>query len=88
MSDDLTTITVVENEVAEWYCHHCGEGLDMVVDPTSGVVDWGASGDFGCDDNPESNEDGSAPHAPTLSRQTFHDYWLRQRAWGWASLTR
>jgi hypothetical protein len=79
MTDDLTTITVVENEVASWYCHFCGEELDMVVDPTSGVVDWGASGDFGCGDNPETDSEGSASHAPTLSRLAFHDYWIAQR---------
>ena len=77
--NDLSVIAIVENGVAEWYCHYCGESLDMVVDPVSGVVDWGASGDFGCGDNPESGEDGSADHAPTLARMRFYDYWTARR---------
>lgn len=54
-------------------CRHCGEGIYLVIDPISGVQDWGSalngSGkaeDFGCDSSPDTDEEyvcGS--HVPT-----------------------
>lgn len=45
-------------------CHWCAHRIVAVIDPFSHTVDWGADGDFGCDRNPETDEEGCGSHNP------------------------
>lgn len=45
-------------------CTQCHQRITAVIDPYSGVTDWGARGDFGCDTSPDTNEEGTGSHNP------------------------
>lgn len=57
-------------------CVYCGERIAAVVDSSSGCVDWAGmtgnglrrddkpNGDFGCEDSPDTDEDGTGGHNP------------------------
>lgn len=57
-------------------CVQCGEEIGAVVDPYSGSVDWGGffpyemfgdtdkPRDFGCNDSPDTDEEGTGSHDP------------------------
>lgn len=52
-------------EGAESVCVHCGEKIYVDVLIGGGVPDWSDnSGDFGCADSPDTNEDGTGGHVP------------------------
>ena len=59
---------IVTGETAT--CVHCDQTIYAVIDPYSGVVDWGsgmfedAPEDFGCDSHPDTDEDGCGSHNP------------------------
>lgn len=74
MEDVEMECTITDTELSvSWWCHGCGESLTMVTDPTSGVVDWGAEGDFGC--NANGDEDSVSGHLPTLDTPSVRTYW-------------
>lgn len=73
-------MTVTTGSPVEWFCRRCGEPLQMVTDPISGVVDWGADGDYGCDESPQTDDEGTGNHAPVLDAPQFRSYWQRQTA--------
>lgn len=66
-----------DNVPVAWFCRHCGEPLQMVTDPVSGLLDFGANGDFGCDKHPDTDEEGSASHQAVVDTVTFRAYWAR-----------
>jgi hypothetical protein len=75
MDDIEMECTINDTEVSvTWWCRGCDEKLTMVVDPLSGVVDWGAEGDFGCNGQ-DSDDEGVASHLPVLDDPTFREYW-------------
>lgn len=52
-------------------CVQCRQRIGAVIDPYSGVVDWGsffpgdsAPADFGCDSSPDTGDDGCGSHDP------------------------
>lgn len=55
-------------------CVYCGQRIGAVIDPISGMFDWGSfmppsfniphPSDFGCDGSPETDEDGCGSHNP------------------------
>jgi hypothetical protein len=57
MMDDIVT-----GETA--VCVNCDRTITAVVDPYSGMVDWGDNGDFGCFDSPDTDDEGTGSHDP------------------------
>lgn len=53
-------------------CVYCGERIGAVIDPHSGVVDWGSyfpgrggvPEDFGCGEHPDNDDEGCGSHDP------------------------
>lgn len=52
-------------EGAESTCVYCGEKIYVDVLIGGGVPDWSTqSGDYGCSDSPETNDECCGPHMP------------------------
>lgn len=80
MEDVEIESTIVDTEVSvSWWCRACSETVVMVVDPLSGVVGWGADGDFGCNGAIYGTEaEGVGSHIPTLDSPRFREYWANR----------
>lgn len=78
---DIAPLVVIDDKPVTFYCRNCAETLTMVIDSSSGAVDWGAGEpdgglDFGCGEN--SDSEGSGDHHPTLDTDAVQAYWRRQ----------
>lgn len=68
-----------------WWCRGCREALIMVIDGSSGCIDWGTPdsehgddpewADFGCSFG--ADEDGSPGHMPAVDLPGVRAYWTR-----------
>ena len=43
-------------------CEYCGRTIQLDIREGGGVPDWHHLGDYGCDDSPETTEDGCGSH--------------------------
>lgn len=51
-------------EGAESTCRYCGQTIRVDITVGGGVPDWSFDGDFGCDANPDSDDEGTGGHLP------------------------
>lgn len=49
-------------EGAESTCVQCGKAIKVDISIGGGVPDWSADGDFGCNESPDTNEEGTGGH--------------------------
>jgi hypothetical protein len=45
-------------------CVPCGQSIYLDIVEGGGVPDWSAHGDYGCDESPDTNENGCGSHEP------------------------
>jgi hypothetical protein len=45
-------------------CLHCGTTIAEIRDAISRVLDWHHDGDYGCDQSPDTSEEGVGSHEP------------------------
>jgi hypothetical protein len=43
-------------------CVNCGRRITLDIVEGGGVPDWSADGDYGCDESPDTNDDGVGSH--------------------------
>lgn len=65
----MTTLTPKRDILtgAHYRCTYCRRVITEVQDPYSFVIDYGDDGDFGCDDHPLNNDEGTYGHVPDIS---------------------